>query len=179
MPLTVTIHMLLALLIVNLLIYLVMETYYHGQKLSGKAVQSVKILVRVIWVVMLIQILLGTEIRSEVEILRQQFPLLMNNEILQRAGVIQFIHALLGIILAGGILLSGVMIMRLSAVSELAKQSVWSVGILIILQLLIGFSLQIIGVSPLLQVFHLWIASIIFGFILVLHSTLTFKQVSP
>ena len=46
---------------------------------------------------------------------------------------------------------------------------------LVLLQILIGMSLHIFGISPLLQVFHLWLASIIIGTILILYAGLMYR----
>jgi len=143
---------------------------------DGKSVPERKWLLY-LWIIAVIQILLGTGIRSQVEIIWEQYPLLMAGEVLSRVGAISYIHTFLGILLAIGTAIIGQRILKSDKLSTISKQSIWLLFILIILQLLIGINLQVIGLPPFLQVFHLWIASIYVGVVLIVYTDLKYQQV--
>jgi heme A synthase len=119
---------------------------------------------------------LGTGIRSQIEIIWGQYPLLIVSEVLSRVGIISYIHTFLGVLLAIATALTGQKILKSEKLSPISKQSVWMLFVLIILQILIGINLQVIGLPPFLQVFHLWIASIYIGVILILYTELKYQQ---
>jgi cytochrome c oxidase assembly protein subunit 15 len=178
MPATVSIHMLLALIIVSLLIYVTHGSFHLSTNTTGiKAAPERKWLLY-IWLISIIQILLGTGIRSQIEIIWEQYPLLMVGEVLYRVGVINYIHIFLGILLAIGTGLVGQKILKSDKLSNISKQSIWLLYIFIVLQIVIGINLQVIGLPPFLQVFHLWIASLFIGVILILYTDLKYQQVS-
>jgi len=54
---------------------------------------------------------------------------------------------------------------------------VWLLYILITLQVIIGINLHVLGLPPILQVFHLWIASLFIGVLLILYTDLKYEQV--
>jgi len=177
MPTTVSIHMLLALIIVSLLIYVTHSSYHlHSMMIDKKSIPERKWL-PYLWIIAIIQILLGTGIRSQVEIIWEQYPLLMVGEVLSRVGAINNIHTFVGALLAIGTIMIGQKILKSDKLSTTSKQSIGLLFILIILQLLIGVSLQVIELPPFLQVFHLWIASIYVGVILIVYTDLKYQEV--
>jgi heme A synthase len=91
--------------------------------------------------------------------------------------VITYIHTFLGIFLTIGVGFLGQKIMKIDKISQLSKQSVWLLIMLIILQLIIGVNLFVFGLPPILQVFHLWIASLFIGVLLILYTDLKYDQV--
>ena len=176
MPTTVSIHMLLALIIVSLLIYVTHSSYHlHSMMIGNKSIPERKWL-PYLWIIAIIQILLGTGIRSQVEIIWEQYPLLMVGEVLSRIGAINYVHTFLGILLTIGTVMIGQKILKSDKLSTISKHSIGLLFILIILQLLIGINLQVIGLPPFLQVFHLWIASIYVGVILVVYTDLKYQE---
>jgi heme A synthase len=120
---------------------------------------------------------LGTGIRSAVEKIWDRFPLLIAGDVLNQVGVITYIHTFLGIFLTIGVGFLGQKIMKIDKISQLSKQSVWLLIMLIILQLIIGVNLFVFGLPPILQVFHLWIASLFIGVLLILYTDLKYDQV--
>jgi cytochrome c oxidase assembly protein subunit 15 len=176
MPATVSIHLLLALIIVSLLVYVTYGSY-HLSSSSINTSRPEKKWLLILWLIAIIQILMGTGIRSSVEVLWEQFPLLQAGEVLGRVGVINYLHTFLGILLAIGTGLAGHRILKIKTISLLSKQSVWLLNILIGLQIIIGINLHVLGLPPILQVFHLWIASVFIGALLVLYTDLKYEQV--
>jgi cytochrome c oxidase assembly protein subunit 15 len=177
MPETVSIHMLLALVIVSLLIYVTHSSFHLTSTTSGIKKYPERKWLLSLWLISVIQILLGTGIRSQVELIWEQFPLLMVGEVLNRVGAINYIHTFLGIVLAIGTGLLGYKIMKLEKLSTIAKQGVWLLYILIVMQIVIGINLHVLGLPPILQVFHLWIASLFIGMLLILYTELKYQQV--
>jgi cytochrome c oxidase assembly protein subunit 15 len=178
MPATVSIHMLLALIIVSLLVYVTYGSFHLSSTLSINKRKPESKWLLFLWLISVIQILLGTGIRSTVEIIWEQFPLLTATDLLGRIGAINYIHTFLGIFLAIGTGLAGQKIMKLDKLSTVSKQSAWLLYTLIVLQIIIGVNLHVLGLPPILQVFHLWIASIYVGVILVLFTDLKYQQVA-
>jgi cytochrome c oxidase assembly protein subunit 15 len=177
MPTTVSIHMLLALIIVSLLIYATHSSYHLHTMMNEKISEPGRKWLPYLWIIAVIQILLGTGIRSQIETIWEQYPLLLVGEVLSRVGAYNYIHIFLGILLAIGTVMIGQKILKSNKLSTISKQSIWLLFILIILQVLIGINLQIIGLPPFLQVFHLWIASIYIGIILIVYTDLKYQQV--
>ena len=176
MPETVSVHMLLALTIVSLLIYVTHNAYHFTTDKSVHKIVPQKKWLLYLWVISVIQILLGTGMRSQIEITWDQYPLLLASEVLSRIGTISSLHIFLGIILAILTAMISQKILKSEKLSLISRQSVWLLFILIIIQLLIGLSLQFIGLPPFLQVFHLWIASIFIGVILILYTELKYQE---
>lgn len=177
LPFTVSIHMLIALVIASLLIYVTYHSFNHERSHAGSDTKSHKSLLLILWFITIVQILFGTQTRSQIEIVWDQFPLLAASAVLARVGLINHIHAILGICVALCTILIGLKIQRIPNLSENRKQNIWLMVILVFLQVVVGLILQIIGLPPVLQVFHLWIASLLIGVILINYSELSYQQV--
>jgi cytochrome c oxidase assembly protein subunit 15 len=177
LPETVSIHLLLALIIVSLLVYLSYSSFQLASNASKATSRPERKWILFLWLISIVQILLGTGIRSAVEKIWDRFPLLIAGEVLNQVGMITYVHTLLGIFLAIGVGLLGQKIMKIDKISQVSKQSFWLLNILIILQIIIGVNLYVFGLSPILQVFHLWIASLFIGVLLILYTDLKYDQV--
>jgi cytochrome c oxidase assembly protein subunit 15 len=177
MPMTVSIHMLLALVIVSLLIYTTVNAYFINRPVAGPQLKFTRSLLLFLWIVVIIQILMGTEIRSQIEIIWEKFPLLTSTEVLTNIGMVSIAHTLLGIFLMGGAVIISLRLQRVGTISKINKQGLWVMNMLVFAQILIGVSLQVMGITPLLQIFHLWLASLLIGIILVIYSGLFYQQV--
>jgi cytochrome c oxidase assembly protein subunit 15 len=177
MPETVSIHMLLALIIVSLLVY----TTYSSYHLASTSIPIKKGPERrwflILWLISIIQILVGTGIRAKTEIIWGQYPLLQAGEVLERVGAINYIHTLLGIFLAIGAILLGQKVMKLKRLTMMLKQGLWLLYILMILQIIIGINLHVLELPSILQVFHLWIASLFIGVLLIIYTDLKYVKV--
>ncbi|MCH8286159.1 COX15/CtaA family protein [candidate division KSB1 bacterium] len=172
LPITVTIHMLLALLIACLLIYVTQSAFYHENPDSDKgAVYPAKTRT---WTWFLagaavMQVVLGTQIRSALEILREQFPLLTASEWLDLTGVVQNIHWVLGVAMFFISWHIGIKVLKFSErLPLLVKQSAVGIMALVVIQLVIGIVVVTAGLPALAQLFHLWVASLYLGLIVLL-----------
>ena len=177
LPATVSVHMLLALIIVSLLVYVTYSSYQTSPHLPGKIKKPERKWLLILWLVSVIQILFGTGIRSTVEVIWEQYPLLLAADVLDRVGVINYVHTFLGIFLAIGTVIVGQKIMKINKLSAVSKQCLWLLYALIFIQIFIGINLHLFGLPPILQVFHLWLASLFIGVLLILYTDLNYTQV--
>jgi cytochrome c oxidase assembly protein subunit 15 len=174
-PITVSVHLILALIIVSILIYLYLNTYQlelGERELNGKT-KGLKVLVGGLWILTLIQIILGTRVRSAIEVMTEQFPLLLENEILQRVGTTNYAHSLFALILLVFTIITVYRFFkRRNELSDLIKASTWIMSVLFLIQVILGMSMEIMGIPQILQVLHLWVASLCIGNLLVIYTQL-------
>ena len=114
------------------------------------------------------------KLRAAAEILLARYPLLLDYEILSRIGSVNYIHSIMGILLTAVTILISFKIFTMSS-KDLKLLSGFSL-LLILLQIIIGSSMEIFGLPPVLQVFHLWIASIFIGIILIQYVELKYMS---
>lgn len=171
-PLVVTVHTLLALIIVSLLLYVSQEAYYEQNKASFKAPtwpKSVAVSLVVLWLVATVQIVLGTQLRSALEVISRDFPLLSSGEWIMKLGVVNHAHMTLGVLLAAFSWAVGFSFSKYrSRFTPLMRQALILMLVVITAQLVLGLLFLVLKLTPLLQVFHLWLASIYIGVILIL-----------
>jgi len=176
MPHTVSVHLVLALTIVSLLIYIT-QTVYHLENGGGSADKKINSGLRksviFLWLISIVQIVLGTQVRSEIEMILREFPLLFEQDIITVLGPINYIHSIWGILIT---LISFFIAFRLvqkqKDTTSLARITGGLAVLLLVVQVLIGSALEIFGIPPILQVFHLWTASLFIGSLLVLYTEL-------
>lgn len=173
-PIFVSIHMVLALVIVSLLIFVTQQSYYLEQPQADRGAvfpRRTRLWMSLLWIVGIVQVILGTQVREGLEVLRRRFPLLTGAEFREYIGPINYVHAALGIAIAAVTLLAGYAILKQSRhLSNLVRESIWGMIALALGQLIVGLSLVLAGLPSLLQLFHLWIASLYIGVLFVLYS---------
>jgi len=166
-PLTITFHLLLALFIVVLLIYAVMQAYYLGHKeaeLSSKYSDTLKWPIMGTGLIIFIEIIIGTEIRGGLEIIRKENPLVDSTFLLNMLGPFKYLHTILGASLIGiGYYLRKKLIVESSNPSRLMVISTNTMLVIIISQIILGESLVFLDIKPLIQLFHMWFASLLLG----------------
>ncbi|MBD3224787.1 MAG: hypothetical protein GF313_08665 [Caldithrix sp.] len=177
-PITVTVHMLLAFLIVSLLLYASLKSYFllYPQK-HIKQPASAKIMIFVLYVVTIVQVVIGTQLRSQIETINAALPLLEASEWLSRLGPVNQVHIILGILM---LILSLIMFQKVYdgrvENQALLNGSLWTFNGLIILQLFVGSVLFVMGLPALMQVIHLWLASFMVGAILIIFTTVSTSE---
>ena len=173
-PLAVSIHLVLALIIVSILTYVTQQAYYIEENGNTRAVaypRSVPVTVAVLWILTVLQIILGANVRGTVESLVATNPLANDHELLALVGGIKYIHVLLGVALAAMTIGIGIMVYRITPQPEpIVKFSVWWLILLVGAQMSLGTGLIAIALPPLLQLFHVWVASLFVGTLLVLYT---------
>ena len=168
-PVTITLHLLLALIIVMLLLYAAQESFYlenPNAESDSKYPSNIHWAFVVLFITLFVEIILGTEIRGGLEILRKDNPLLDSNFLIYMLGPFKYMHTILGIvILALSIFLWYKLAKKSHNSSELVSQSSLAILVLLVFQIISGEVLVFIKVKPIVQLFHLWFASIIMGLV--------------
>lgn len=179
----VSAHLLISFVIVSLLIYVGWRSYVvERSRPSAPAVAParMRLWVFLLWLGGLSQILLGTMVRSGVEQVSGQFPLLSDLEWLSRVGAPYDLHMISGSLLAIASIVIGLAIPKMVVhPSPLLRQTVWGMVILMVAQILIGFILLAFGLTAVLQLFHLWMAGLYIGLVLLLYLQLASPATEP
>ncbi len=178
-PLLVSTHLVIALVIVSLLTYVTQQAYFleEGSKEFRRSYpESLGRWIVVLWVLTILQIMIGAGIRGEIETLIESRPLATDHELLAMIGGIKFVHVLIGVALA--VLTLGIGYRIYSAVKQpepLVRYTLWWLIILVAVQMSLGTGLIAVALPPLLQLFHVWAASLFVGTILVLYTSVVRK----
>ncbi|MCX6832651.1 MAG: COX15/CtaA family protein [candidate division Zixibacteria bacterium] len=172
-PLLVSFHLIVALAVVKLLTYVTPQASYldKGMMARSGGKDKTHVWIAILWLVTIIQILLGTHVRASLEKLAITFPLDNDLALIAKSGGAKYIHMIFGILTAIMTFQVAYQVLRLGGRAlPLMRVAVWSVMSLMVVQLLLGTGLLVIGIPPLLQVFHLWVAALLIGTILYLYS---------
>lgn len=169
----VSAHLLLALLIASLLLYVAQQTYFLDSvpedQESSYPKQAPK-WVLLLWLAGLVQIVLGTQVRTGIETVSAAYPLWSDLQWLGNVGLPYDAHMVFGTLLALFTWFVGISILKMSRhPSALVTGVVWSLAILVAFQMSMGFLLIAAGLKPLAQVFHLWLAGLYIGLTMVLY----------
>jgi cytochrome c oxidase assembly protein subunit 15 len=162
-PVKITIHMVVALVILSVAILII----YRAKKLikteAGVAIDPVlKRISIAIFIGSILQILLGTQVREEVDILVKNFDPVYRNEIIAHLGTFFKIHRTFAIIIVG---LNGWIIFRIRKMEfafSLKKIGYW-LGIVVLTAFLTGVILSVCALPAPVQPLHLLLACIIYG----------------
>ena len=172
-PFIVSIHMVVALIIVGLLVYINQQTYYIAHPDADAMVifpAKSGAWVHALWIALVFQIILGTHVRSV--LVPEQGPI--QTASLGLGGplaAIDFLHPLLGLIIAIYTWLFGLSLLKRGQnLSGLLKKFTVAMMILMLIQIIVGGVLITTGVPGFVQIFHLWIASFYIGILIYIHS---------
>lgn len=178
-PFMITLHMLLALLIVSLLIYALAHAYFLEYPHMGRDYSYppiVKNLAIGLWIIVMVEVLIGTDLRAGLELIREQSPLLQKADWLKMLSPIKYLHTILGIVLAGiSIYLARVLSGKRA--SNLIKNVTYAIISLLVLQLILGEGMVFFQIPQLLRLLHMWSASWVIGLVLVLYTTIKQSEV--
>ena len=173
-PLLVSAHLVIALIIAGLLIYATQQAYYHEYPDADKAAiypKRSKMWLTMLWICGILQVILGTQVRSALEILEANFPTTPVAELVTKIGAVNYVHAMLGILIGIFTCYAGFTLIKQSRnISRLVKEGARWMIILVLVQVTLGIILMIAGVPAIMQLFHLWIASIYIGILFMLHA---------
>ena len=166
-PAIVSLHLLLAFVIVSLLIYVFQRLYLELNPSYYKKVISASYnhtILMTIWVLIVFEILLGTQMREGVEVLVRDFPTINNSSILGLLGIFKYIHTGIGFLL-----LALVYTLYKSKDdikdNKLIYNSVLAIYLLIFIQIFIGEFMVFFDFSASVRLIHMWLSSIIVGLI--------------
>ena len=115
---------------------------------------------------LLIEVVLGTEIRGGLEMIRKENPMVESQFLIDMLGPFKYVHTILGFLIAG---ISGLLwyylVKKSINPSSLIMQSSTLILIFIVIQIISGEILVFFELVPIIQLFHLWIASWILGLV--------------
>jgi cytochrome c oxidase assembly protein subunit 15 len=127
-----------------------------------------------LWILIVIEILLGTGIRTNIELIAVDNPLLSKGELLDALKSYKYLHSILGFSL---LFLS----MYLCFIFKddffgLSKQLVFFIFGMILFQIFLGELMIFFDLPQLARLFHTWGSSWLVGIIIILYNTLHYEQ---
>ncbi|UCC81142.1 MAG: COX15/CtaA family protein [Candidatus Zixiibacteriota bacterium] len=171
-PIIVSVHMIIALVIAGLMIYISIQAYYRtAPDSAGKYPKKSRLLTGILLLAALVQVIIGTQLREAIENIFAESPLISSTEVLFRIGGLTFIHAIFGIVI---MFLAFVTSYRLLSrdPSSLIWQSGWTMAGLGLLQIIFGIVLFLSGIPPVVRLLHMWISALLFGVVLITYFAL-------
>lgn len=175
-PLLVSSHLIIAIIIASLLLYVL----HRVSVIDGAVVRNLtppgvlKIGAAALWVLLFIQIILGTQVRGAVESNMSLYPLISYAESLEMVGFVDKIHRTTGLITILLSLAVAVTIWKREKGTQLGLNG----RLLAIVaggQLAAGMLVAYLGVPPIAQLVHLWFAGLMAGILLLLNSSLNIR----
>lgn len=161
----ITFHMMLALLLVSLLIYV-----YHrsGKLIKSKGVKMdvprrIESVLVIGTILMLVQIVLGTQVREQIDLISSSLGNMLREEWIGRIGLDFLIHRSFSIVLLGIHILYFFWAYKYTL--RRSQVNLWSqvLMILIILEIATGMGMSYFGIPAFLQPIHLLLGSLIIG----------------
>ena len=175
-PFIVSLHMILALFLVSVLSYTTIESYkiidtnkFTNMYLSKKISTSLILL----WIFIVIEILLGTGIRTNIELIAIDNPLFSKGELLSSLNSYKYLHSILGF----SLLFLSIYLCYLfkDDFLGLSKQLVLFIFGMIMFQIFLGELMIFFELPQLTRLFHTWGSSWLVGVIIILYNTLQYE----
>lgn len=163
-PVTITLHMILALVIVNLLIYTVTRSYnaiFHTEQVTNKG------LLNTIFIIcmglMLVQIVLGTQVREAIDEISASLSYKMRDTWIEKIGLSFYIHRSFSLLIL--VLHIYLLYVLKRNVQTQSKLTVW-INILVMLiaaEIASGAVMAYFAIPAVMQPLHLLLGSLIIG----------------
>ena len=161
----ITFHMLLALVLVALLIYV----YHRSERLLKSGVVNMDVPGKVKWILvialilMIFQIVLGTQVREQMDQISFSLGNMLREEWVDKVGLSFLIHRSYSILILGSNLLFLFWVFKYTA--RKSQVNLWSqvLVLLVILEIITGIGMAYFGIPAFLQPIHLLIGSMIIG----------------
>ncbi len=170
-PLIVSVHMAVAFIIVSLLLYIVYQVHRitYNSEYAPVYPRRIRLWTGVLLLAVMIQVVLGTQVRSAVEIAAGKFPLYSAATWLDEAGMYGYIHSVLGVIIAaGGLYVASRLLGKSINPAPVVRPSAWALMALIFIQTVFGIALYTAGLPGVVQVMHVGLAGMIIGLAMIL-----------
>jgi cytochrome c oxidase assembly protein subunit 15 len=162
-PVKITIHMIVALIILSIAILIIYRTKKLIQTVERSPMDPMlKKLSIAIFIGTILQILLGTQVREEVDVLLKNFDAVYRSEIIANLGVFFKIHRTFAIVIT---ILNGWIIMKIRKMKNttgMSKTASW-LGVMVLTALITGVTLSAFALPAPVQPIHLLLACIIYG----------------
>ena len=163
MPWIITVHMLLALVIVAISIY----TFYLATTSRNRTIlvnypsSGLKAIAIVSLLIMLVQVVYGTEVREVIDHLNAEG--VARNAWIESIGINYSIHRILGYVTLGITVLFFFLVKSRFSTNSIQSKYAWTVLLLVGIQMLSGIVLARFDVPAIAQTTHLVVASLFFG----------------
>lgn len=178
-PYLVSIHMGVAFIIAALMLYVTQQAYYiekDAKPASTPLARQFNPWLIGLITISIIQVFLGTQMRTALEHVAETFPLLPKADWLGQVGSISTIHTVLGIIVTLVTWQVGALILkRVNRPAPEIVQTTWALIILVTLQVIIGGILIFAGVPDILELFHLLVSALSVGVLILLIPALRYE----
>ena len=177
LPITVTLHMATALLIVTTLIWALTRAQRDRfASLDESALSRIRLFLMICLALSLIQIFMGTQVRQTVDTIAATYGEEARSIWAKQLGTIFYIHRSFSILvlLANGVL--AYQVWRLARTSTGMVRAVTADVAIIVLEIITGASLYYLGFPAFLQPVHLLLATLMFGVQLFLLMALRYSQ---
>ncbi|RPF74384.1 MAG: hypothetical protein CBE49_002195 [Rickettsiales bacterium TMED289] len=176
-PFVVSLHMILALFLVSVLSYSTIESYKltNSDKLTSIFLsKKISISLIALWCLIVIEILLGTGIRTNIELIAIDNPLFSKGELLNALNSYKYLHSVLGF----SLLFLSIYLCNLFKYDffGLSKQLVYFIFGMIMFQIFLGELMIFFELPQLTRLFHTWGSSWLVGIIIILYNTLQYEQ---
>lgn len=151
----ITIHMFLALCLVYLLLWLlrVAQEKTYGKNLKWESLWQTKSLILVLFILSLLQVLLGTQVREAIDVVVKTYPEILRADWVERSGMTFLIHRSFSLVL---LVTQGLLCLRLFKLNLDREAHVQ--GFLFLSCLASGIGLAYFGFPAWLQPAHLLLA---------------------
>jgi len=165
LPIVVTLHMLLAIVIVFVLLYLFTWAYYAGNplKLNINSNKSVNNLGLIILALSLVQILLGTQVREAMDEAIVKMGYHARNEWIESLGIQFYIHRSFSLIIFGINVYWINQIIKLDGKNSVAGKIAIACLWILLVEIGTGILMAYFGVPPFAQPVHLTLAILLIG----------------
>jgi cytochrome c oxidase assembly protein subunit 15 len=127
-----------------------------------------------LWILIVIEILLGTGIRTNIELIAIDNPLFSKGELLDALNSYKYLHSVLGF----SLLFLSIYLCYLfkNDFFSLSKQLVYFIFGMIMFQIFLGELMIFFELPQLTRLFHTWGSSWLVGIIIILYNTLQYEQ---
>jgi cytochrome c oxidase assembly protein subunit 15 len=170
-PFLVSLHMILALMLVSVLSYACIESYKLINIKKFKDLEINKSLSNsliIFWILIVVEILLGTGIRTNLELVSIENPLLSKGELLNALDSYKYLHSFLGFTL---------LFLSIYIYSQLRENKLYIarflgifILVMIIVQIFLGEMMVFFELPQLTRLFHTWGSSWLVGVIIILYN---------
>ncbi|MCH2174606.1 MAG: COX15/CtaA family protein [Lentisphaeria bacterium] len=172
-PIIVSLHMLGAMIIVSLLVYVAVRAWEKEYQIPADAIRDKQPMQKWIiftWILSIVQITFGALLRARLQQLRIDLPAATDADLFPLAGTIKWLHIGSGWLTA---IICIAIALKLIKAKELYTRAVrgaaWVLVIITILEVMNGIGFKHFGLDPMMQVFHLWFGSMYIGLLFYLY----------
>ncbi len=155
----ITIHMLIALVILSFALYLLAKTIQPDWKTNFEKRNFILLLSSLT----LVQILIGTQVRQEIDTVAIQFNDTMRDAWINQLGNVYIFHRVLAIIIVGLNLWFVTSLLKKSGSTDLPGKLSLAIVFILVLEYLFGVVMAKFSIPRFAQPIHLFLATLLFG----------------